>query len=422
MIYEPPSQNAIQKTLDAQLLSGITASMTLNNVTGIQNKPGVCVVDLIDANENFTPSKREYISFTGVSGSTLTGLTRNADGGGSDQDHAVGAIVQFPADVIQQQAIIDTFEVEHNLTDGKHTDALVTTLKASGAVVNTGTSDVTIVTPKALADSTLVFTNSLAYQCIINGGFTVNQRVYVSNATLAAGAYGHDRWKAGAGGGDYTFTQLAQSTQITIKSGKSLIQVVEDKNVIGGTYTLSWTGTAQARFGKDSATPSGSYAASPITITGQTAGTVMSVEFNEGTLKDVVLNSGSVALPFMPKSYEEELRACQRYYYKIGNDSVYNYYNVAFSNSTTAALCVINFPLKMRIAPTLETTGTATDYRILTPSSVICSAIPALLDVRLTNIDSYVVQFTVASGLTTGYSCMVGNNDTNAYLAFSAEL
>jgi len=153
-IRYPPSTNAIQKTLDAQLLSGITASMTLNNVTGIQNKAGVCVVDLIDANEAFTPAKREYISFTGVSGSTLTGLTRNADGGGSDQDHAVGAIVQFPSDVLQQQAIIDDILVQH-ADGGVHTDALVTSLKATGAVVNTGTSDVTIVTPKALADSNI---------------------------------------------------------------------------------------------------------------------------------------------------------------------------------------------------------------------------------------------------------------------------
>lgn len=117
MIYDPPSINGIQKTLDAQLLSGITASMTLNNVTGIQDKPGVCVVDLIDANEKFTPAKREYISFTGVSGNTLTGLTRNADSGGSDQDHAVGAIVQFPADVLQQQAIIDNLPA--SLVDAK---------------------------------------------------------------------------------------------------------------------------------------------------------------------------------------------------------------------------------------------------------------------------------------------------------------
>ena len=42
--------------------------------------------------------------------------------------------------------------VEHN-QDGTHKAALVTTLKATGAVVTTGTSDVTIVTPKALADA-----------------------------------------------------------------------------------------------------------------------------------------------------------------------------------------------------------------------------------------------------------------------------
>jgi hypothetical protein len=157
MIYDPPSINGIQKTLDAQLLSGITASMTLNNVTGIQDKPGVCVVDLIDANEKFTPTKREYISFTGVSGNTLTGLTRNADSGGSDQDHAVGAIVQFPADVLQQQALIDLIRVQHN-DDGTHKSALVTTLKATGSVVNTGTSDDTIVTPKAVKDAGLPYT------------------------------------------------------------------------------------------------------------------------------------------------------------------------------------------------------------------------------------------------------------------------
>jgi hypothetical protein len=176
-IFYPPSQNAIQKTLDAQLLSGITASMTLNNVTGIQNKPGVCVVDLIDANENFTPAKREYISFTGVSGTTLTGLTRNADGGGSDQDHAVGAIVQFPADIIQQQALIDTMLVQHT-DEGIHTDALVTTLKATGAEVNTGTEDAKIVTPKSLADSDYITATSAPV--------TLDNTVTLTNKTLTS--------------------------------------------------------------------------------------------------------------------------------------------------------------------------------------------------------------------------------------------
>lgn len=38
-------------------------------------------------------------------------------------------------------------------------------------------------------------------------------------------------------------------------------------------------------------------------------------------IAQVQLNAGSVALPFMPKSYEEELRACQRYYEKSYNQA-----------------------------------------------------------------------------------------------------
>jgi hypothetical protein len=247
-----------------------------------------------------------------------------------------------------------------------------------------GTNKITITAPSAIAsDKTLTLPDEtgtlvtsasantyadkyqyegISRQAIINGGFTVNQRAYVSNAVLDSGKYGHDRWKAGASGGDYTFTQLASATQITIKSGKSLIQVVEDKNVVGGSYTLSWEGTAQARFGKDSATPSGAYAVSPITITGQTAGTVMSVEFNEGTLGKVNLNVSSVALPFQPKSYEEELRACLRY----GNPG----YNIHLYRTTSDASYGgtqpkdVHFQVIMRVTPipSAPTAGYVTNY------------------------------------------------------------
>lgn len=109
-LYYPTSQNFVQKTLDAQLLTGATASMTLNNVTGIQNKPGVAIIDRIDNNEAETETKREVVIYTGVSGNTLTGLTRNADNSGSDQDHAVGAIVEFSADVLWAQSILDLLD------------------------------------------------------------------------------------------------------------------------------------------------------------------------------------------------------------------------------------------------------------------------------------------------------------------------
>lgn len=151
---------------------------------------------------------------------------------------------------------------------------------------------------------------------IINGDFRINQGGYVSAAVLAAGLYGHDQWKAGASGGDYSFTQLKSSTQITIASGKSLIQPIEDVNVAGGSYVLSWTGTAQARAGVNTLTPSGSYAASPLLIAGQTAGTVMSIEFNAGTLGTVKLESGSLTTPFIMRPYDRELVTCLRYYEK----------------------------------------------------------------------------------------------------------
>jgi hypothetical protein len=151
---------------------------------------------------------------------------------------------------------------------------------------------------------------------LVNPGFTVNQRGYVSAATLAAGSLGHDRWIAGAGGGDYSFTQLASNTTITIAANKTLIQIVEDKLVQGATYTLSWTGTAKARYAVNSATPAGSYVASPITITGQTPGTVMSVEFGNGasagTLVNAQLELGASATSFDYRSPGPELALCQR--------------------------------------------------------------------------------------------------------------
>ena len=134
-IYSPPTNNAIQKTLGAQLLSGVTAAATLNNVVGIPNEPGIMVVDRVDSSGNSTASLREYIAYTGTSGSTVTGLTRNVDSGGTDQDHAVGAVVEFVFDVVQAKAIKDTFETEHN-ADGTHDTTKVVDLTTAQTLTN----------------------------------------------------------------------------------------------------------------------------------------------------------------------------------------------------------------------------------------------------------------------------------------------
>lgn len=193
---------------------------------------------------------------------------------------------------------------------------------------------------------------------IINGGFTVNQRVYTSGAALAAGSYGHDRWKAGAAGGDYSFTQLAGPTTITIASGKTLIQVIEDKMVYGGSYVLSWTGTAQGRYAINSATPAGSYASSPILITGQTAGTTMSVEFGAGTLGEVQLEIGTVANSFLFRPYQQELLMCKRYCRTYGGTTTYEGICLASPYNTNTVYFFMIFD-EMRTTPTLTVNSLA---------------------------------------------------------------
>lgn len=194
---------------------------------------------------------------------------------------------------------------------------------------------------------------------LINADFRINQRAYASAAVLATAVYGHDRWKAGASGGDYSFTQLKSSTQITIAAGKSLIQVVEDANVVGGSYVLSWSGTSQARVGLNSATPSGAYTSSPILITGQTAGTVMSVEFNTGTLDKVQLEEGSIDTPFEQRPIGLELSLCQRYFYRHSS------FGSGWTGYTTNGYSVfidISLPVTMRSSPSISNVTSSGNY------------------------------------------------------------
>lgn len=104
-----PSKNAIQKTLAAQLLNtaGNGDPITFDDVDGIPNLPGVLVINRVDSNRDATPAKREYIEYSGTSGSTVLITTRNVDGGNSALTHAVGSIVEFIPDVTWADRVYD---------------------------------------------------------------------------------------------------------------------------------------------------------------------------------------------------------------------------------------------------------------------------------------------------------------------------
>jgi len=183
---------------------------------------------------------------------------------------------------------------------------------------------------------------------IINGNFGVNQRGVSGTVSLSAGEYGHDRWKAGASGATYTFSTSGGVTTIDISAG-SLIQVVEDVNVVTDTYVLSFEGTAQGKIG------GGSFSDSGVTES-VTGGSNLNIEFGTGTVSKVQLEVGNKPTPFEHRSIGEELALCQRYYQLLPISAVNSGFQVIRGSSAVGASETIywfNVP-EMRSRPSIS--------------------------------------------------------------------
>ena len=225
-----------------------------------------------------------------------------------------------------------------------------------------------------------------------NNAFLINQRAVSGTVTLAAGAYGHDRWKAGGAGCTYTFATVNNLTTLTISAG-SLVQVIEGSALQSGTHVLSWSGTAQGKIG------AGSYAATGVTST-VTGGSNLSIEFGTGTLALPQFEPGATATATEHLGYGAHLVNCQRFYTVVTNHA--NYF-VPFNSTGAAAYVALiplfAFPVEMRAAPTMSYTygtssnltgapsvnvdkrgfsmygvGTASGYGFLYPGTITASA------------------------------------------------
>jgi hypothetical protein len=195
---------------------------------------------------------------------------------------------------------------------------------------------------------------------------------------------------------------------------------------IAGDTTGTWLTTTgigvQIRWslgtGSDFLGTAGAWTASNISsVTGETK--VVATSGATWYITGVQLEVGSVATPFERRPYGTELALCQRYYYKtIGGVDPFG---VGWNTSTTKHITAVFFPVEMRTKPTaLEQSGTANHYRVSHAATVTtCSAVPAFYTASKNNGS---VEFTVASGLTTGQGAAGTGADANAYLAWSAEL
>jgi hypothetical protein len=134
----------------------------------------------------------------------------------------------------------------------------------------------------------------------------------------------------------------------------------------------------------------------------------------------VQLEVGSVATPFnrMGGSIQQELAACQRYYYRNTTPDAYTVFGQGLAVSTTSATIPINLPVTMRVKPTsidFSTLGLADGG----------GGVIAVTTGTISYGNSNVVTpaFGVAAGLTaTRGVSLFSNNSTSAYVGFSAEL
>lgn len=197
-LYSVPLKNSVQHTLAGTLTQAEIGTITLDSSVTLElqassTMKGILVVDRVDVNGALTPSKTEYIAYTGVTGSTVTGLTRGL-AGTSAQGHAIGAIVEFVPDITWAQAINDVITTQHN-DDGTHKTLSLISL-ASVTLNNTmgfgvsfasGAFNNTYITGASLASSNLfniTGTNvSLASVTLSNRAYIPVEQKFISTAT-----------------------------------------------------------------------------------------------------------------------------------------------------------------------------------------------------------------------------------------------
>ena len=312
---------------------------------------------------------------------------------------------------------------------------------------------------------------------ILNGAMMVDQRNAAASQTFTAAgalAYSVDRWYGYCTGANVTGQQVAGSGAVQNRyrfTGAASVtavgfgQRIEQKNsydLAGSTCTLSadlaisatlTTVTWTAYYATTTADTFGSLASPTVTsiatgtftvsatVTNFTtnisipaaATTGIQILFTVGaltagltwTIGNVQLEKGSTATSFDYRPYGTELVLCQRYCQKMSSDATALYSRFGTGNAINTTQASVQIPLKttMRIAPSVTTTGTASNYAIYAVGSVIsCNAV-ITSNAAGTTADLVSVLPAVASGLTGGQGVeLTSNNSASSYMLFTSEL
>jgi len=192
---------------------------------------------------------------------------------------------------------------------------------------------------------------------LVNGCFRINQRGF-PGGSLAAGAYGHDRWRAAAGGASYT---VSSAGVVTLSSGE-LEQVVEPGFFgLGALAGLEVCVSVEAPGVDMTATVAGQSAtitagsgrrAATITLpAGATGNLVVRLRRSDAgavTFSRVKLELGARASAFPARTTAEELALCRWTFVSLTNQQI----TLTNDTSVPRNIATLSWP-PMRAAPSI---------------------------------------------------------------------
>ena len=136
----------------------------------------------------------------------------------------------------------------------------------------------------------------------------------------------------------------------------------------------------------------------------------------------VQLEVGQNATEFEHRSYGEELSLCQRYFFNVKGDNNHRSGIPGYANSTTELRACVQFPVPMRVSPTVSGTATAMVFDAQDDSaSFNCSTLSAGGSLTNTSPHMMVIE-TTTSGMTNGQAGTLEFRAANGSINFDAEL
>lgn len=240
---------------------------------------------------------------------------------------------------------------------------------------------------------------------LINACGAINQRAYVSGtATTVANQYTVDRWKVRTSGQNASWTTSSGIATFTAPAG-GFAQIVEGSSILGGSYTLSWTGTATATVAGAAVT-----SGTPFTLP---ANTNAEVVFSSGTVSQPQLELGAQT-PFELRPHSIERVLCERYAFALDGSDGITFAFSGFANSTTNLVIIVTLPSVMRATPTATATGLVAQMPAGTTGAITLSS-------SALNRFGGNVTFS-GSGFTNGAPAFLRFNSSSARVVFDAEL